>query len=638
MPSNRSTLTRLSLYLILFSTLIWGILWQGGEFFWFGFAGASPLLLLLFFIHRHYSDTVTLPKSTLNLVIGLFAGWCFLTVFWSVVPHISLVRAITIFSAPVALYLYFYLTHASIKWNQLWYIIIAVGLLLVLYSLVEVYLGITTPNSLFFNKNTHAAYLNLIILPTAAYFILAKNTKVKWFLGISLFLLIFSHALPGSRGATLGQLIGLAMLLYPCRKFIGRQNLSLLSGIYIGAFSLATLTTSNILRFVKYKLEDADLGRWEIWEGALNLLRDSPWYGQGVGTYWLIHPAYRHINDPSSGQNPHNDFLQYWIEAGLPGLILLLIFVALLMVSWWKTVHQSQLSDDKKIESCAIIGAITAVGFHAFFTFNLGIFSILFLTGLLLGRYLHINQHTRSINLARLIPIRTKLFSVLSIILGCLVLFYFVSITLFSSLHTRAAQAYIDGDITQADKLNSKAISIYPYDDRPYLLYAYIYEKILEKVVELDPQKKQFFYIKALSFIDNAIHINPYRAKSYLLKASIIENHSELTSTDLDKTVESLLLKSLKVNPRFIEATKKLANFYDRRGNLEQAASVLFKQLQYWHPNTIHTLKFYHFAEEAILKSGNKQYIELLETRNKKILEILKLKGIDVSTQLNPGT
>jgi hypothetical protein len=87
---------------------------QGGEFFWFGLAAASSVLLLVFYFNQSYKQPVYLPKSPINTLVLLFSAWCFLTSIWSVVPHVSFLKAVVIASAPIGVFSYFYLTRAAI--------------------------------------------------------------------------------------------------------------------------------------------------------------------------------------------------------------------------------------------------------------------------------------------------------------------------------------------------------------------------------------------------------------------------------------------------------------------------------------------------------------------------------------------
>ncbi len=616
----------LSLY--IFATIIFGILWQGGEFFWFGFAGTSVYFLVLFYLNKNYQKSITLPHSSINILIILFSAWCFLTVIWSVAPHISLIRAFTISAAPIGLYSYFLLTTQAIKWETLWRIIIAAGMVLVVYSLIEISIGIAEPNSLFLNKNSHAAYLNLIILPTVAYYLLSNNKRTSLYIGLSLFLLIYSHALPGSRGATLGQFIGLSLILFLSRKSLNIHKLKQLGGIYFAAFALATVTTSNFLRFVKYNLEDADRGRWEIWAGAINLLKDTPWYGSGVGTYWLTHPAYRHINDPSSGQNAHNDYLQYLIEAGIPGF-LLLVFLTITLIYYLYKSFKNPPTIEASVETSAILGALIAVGFHAFFTFNLGLFSILFLMGLLIGRLLYINNDTKKIILFEKWSIRKVVFSLSIVSTTGILLIYFVSLSSLSYFYKKAINYNIKGEITLADKNNSIALAIYPYDDRPYLLYTQIFSKIIEKIPELKPVERRNYFDKSLEYFETAAEKNRFRATNYYLHAMFLKDHASKFEIDSSEEIERLLQKALETNPRHIPSSKELSLLYYSQDKVNSASQVLFDAIKYYHPNTQYTLRLYKFSEDIIQEANIDQHLQVLKEKKAEYFEIAKSKGIE---------
>ncbi len=612
--------------LIIFITLILGIIWQGGDLFWFGPAAFSAFSLLLYSIYRNYKKNLILPKPPISLLVVLFTFWCFLTVFWSDVPAISLLRAITISASVVGLYSYFLITNNTLSWEKIWWSVIAAGIILFIYSCIEVYLGINPPNSLFFNKNTHASYLNLIILPTSAYFLLSPKGNTRLFLGIALFALEFSHALPGSRGATAGQIIGLIMIFFAGRQHLTRKVVNQYLAIYLTAIISATLLTSNLLRFFEYKIEEADLGRREIWEGAINLLKDTPWYGGGIGTFWLTYPAYRQINDPSAGLNAHNDYLQYLIETGVPGLAFLLMIMLAILYYWWIYIQNKEIEVSRKIEASGLIAGITAIGFHSFFSFNLGVFCVLYLIGLLLGRFLEISKYTKPAVFLDLIPIRKSIFGLTIGAIFIVYTVYFSIISTFSHLYVKGEQAYLEGKITEADTLVSSAMSIYPYDDRPYLFYVQTFLSILEKDTELTDQKKQLLYDKSLEYLNKARQINPHREAADYLQASLYEQMPLLSSGHWKLKATRYYQKCLETNPRFLPASRDLASLYLSRGETEKAADVVFKAIRYWHMSNQTTLDFYNFAEKILARESNQEHIELLAEKKAALVEHLMEK------------
>src|SRR5947209_11195029 len=94
--------------------------------------------------------------------------------------------------------------------------------------------------------------------------------------------------------------------------------------------------------------------RLYLWQSALNMIHDSPWFGYGMDN-WLCHYSYNttcftpHLhhyliaNDPVTGKStdlklepflshPHNVFLHVWVSIGIFGLV---AFVGLLVLFFW---------------------------------------------------------------------------------------------------------------------------------------------------------------------------------------------------------------------------------------------------------------------------------------------------------------
>src|SRR5436305_81548 len=98
--------------------------------------------------------------------------------------------------------------------------------------------------------------------------------------------------------------------------------------------------------------------RLYLWQSALNMIHDSPWFGYGMDN-WLCHYSYNttcftpHLhhyliaNDPVTGKStdlklepflshPHNVFLHVWVSIGIFGL---LAFAGLLVLFFWLFVR-----------------------------------------------------------------------------------------------------------------------------------------------------------------------------------------------------------------------------------------------------------------------------------------------------------
>jgi O-antigen ligase len=599
----------------LLITLVCGILFQGGTLFWFGPAAASSILLCIYYLHKSFKKPIHLPESPLSILLILFTGWCFLTVFWSDIPATSLIHAITIGAAITGFYCYFVISSTALSWQHIFETIIATGLILVAISLVQLFSGVDRPNSLFINPNTFSAYLNLIILPAAGYFLISTKPAKSQFLVVSILLLVYSQAVTASRGASLGQYIGLAMIYFVGRGEIKPIKLKQFLATYLSALLLAYLTTSSLSRLVSQEVVSHSGIRWEIWQGSINLLNDTPWYGSGVGTYWLLYPPYRLFSDPAGGQNPHNDYLQYLIEAGIPGLALLVLLMGFIAYSWWKYISNRKNESNKRIEATALIAGITAIGFHSLLTFNLGNFSILFLIGLLLGRFLFVIGQTKSIIFLNQLSIRKSIFSLTLVSATVILLSYFTLISTSVYFFSKARTAYSEGRMIPADEFNAISLNLYPYNDRTHLLYALIYKSIIKNIAELPEEKRLQFYNRAIEHVKEARKLNSLRPNSYFIQAQIIEEAPDIAGSNWRMEASQWYQQSLKADPRFILAIKGLANFYLTQNDIERASNTIYRALRYQYPGHKETLEFYQFAELVLRQSGNKIYMKLLKDK-----------------------
>ena len=72
-----------------------------------------------------------------------------------------------------------------------------------------------------------------------------------------------------------------------------------------------------------------DAGRWKTYVSTVEILKDYPWLGSGLGTFRWAFPAYRNGEVPSYGvwEQAHNSTLETAAEMGIP-------FTGALRVGW----------------------------------------------------------------------------------------------------------------------------------------------------------------------------------------------------------------------------------------------------------------------------------------------------------------
>ncbi|MEY3182645.1 MAG: hypothetical protein RLZ35_630 [Pseudomonadota bacterium] len=79
--------------------------------------------------------------------------------------------------------------------------------------------------------------------------------------------------------------------------------------------------------------------RLSIWKESLKMLIQRPWFGWGTGSFQQLvaeaNKAQEGLVDPAVARNPHNQYLNIAIQQGLLGLgACLFLFMALLKISW----------------------------------------------------------------------------------------------------------------------------------------------------------------------------------------------------------------------------------------------------------------------------------------------------------------
>ena len=73
----------------------------------------------------------------------------------------------------------------------------------------------------------------------------------------------------------------------------------------------------------RLKRPDPYAGRREMLDSTLDMIRDRPWTGFGLGTWSTAYPAYARYDDGLVANHAHNDWAQWTAEGGFPFLTLL---------------------------------------------------------------------------------------------------------------------------------------------------------------------------------------------------------------------------------------------------------------------------------------------------------------------------
>ncbi len=201
--------------------------------------------------------------------------------------------------------------------------------------------GLGSANGLFANRN-HEALLLACLFPMLAVFAAAsarseEQAEIKFWTAIGIgIILIFLVVVTGSRAGLMLTLLGLLLVrtLYhrsahltpkkrSSRTFDLRYGIAFITVVFIGLVSVV-MSRGEALQRLMHE-DSVNDGRFQIWAP----LADMAWkyfpFGSGIGsfveTYQIDEPA--DLLGPDYYNHAHTDWLETYLTAGLPGLLLM---------------------------------------------------------------------------------------------------------------------------------------------------------------------------------------------------------------------------------------------------------------------------------------------------------------------------
>ena len=166
-------------------------------------------------------------------------------------------------------------------------------------------------------------------------------------------LFIFSISLINSRGAFLGILASIP-LMFGKGVIIWFLPLVMIifSTIFICSLPITPENVKNIICFLipnniqsnfnDFSLTYENLSRFLIWDKAINLILDKPFFGWGAASFPMLY--FTQYGEWKG--HPHNLFLELSISYGLITSILVFIFIGILLYRSFKKIYISKTNND----------------------------------------------------------------------------------------------------------------------------------------------------------------------------------------------------------------------------------------------------------------------------------------------------
>lgn len=288
-----------------------------------------------------------LGNSFRYLWVFSFALFCFLSVFWSAAPSVSMRASVQYLTHIVcALIAMRTMTVATLSRGA----VAGCGLVLLYSLLFGTYLydsldGTYSFVGAFSSKNQLGLYASLGVFFSYAT-VLIFRARGLWFIASGLVGLLSAYSLLASQSATsvittLGAVafcVGIQAIMFLTpqnRRVFFAAALIVVVVIGVGALQFGAM---DVILSVFGK--DSTLtGRTYLWQQGIAAARDNPYFGIGYQAYWVpgFSEAERLWQDfyiaSRSGFHFHNTYIEAMVETGLAGTLLLVVILLTTFVS-----------------------------------------------------------------------------------------------------------------------------------------------------------------------------------------------------------------------------------------------------------------------------------------------------------------
>lgn len=290
--------------------------------------GVALLGLLTLIRHR-----IRLTDFPLIFPFALILTWGSLTLSYSIAPAISLQELVRIFDLFSLSFFAFLAVKDTRDIKRLFLVFFLASLLPILFGIAQFFLGIglidpnvDTPRifGTFSHPNVFSLFLFVIAILSFSFFLFLALSRSERTLSLSLFFLISIVLL-----LTFSRVAWIALFLFFLALGIFRYRLALVPLIIFPVllFGLSSSFQSRILDSFASDPDSSLLWRENLWKDTITqaIADKRVLVGTGLDTFPLVSENLRGIKLGSS--EAHNDFVKFFIDGGLVGLTVFLLFL-----------------------------------------------------------------------------------------------------------------------------------------------------------------------------------------------------------------------------------------------------------------------------------------------------------------------
>lgn len=570
---------------------------------------ASVLMLLVWagaLLWRRHASGVAAPISVVALTLTAFWAWLVLSLVWNPVQGTGPVYFAWFSIFPLAFWLYTLSSPVNRAWPSVFRIVQLAGVVLAVWAMVQLLVLGTTPRSMFLDVNSHAAFLGLIALPMAAQFL--RESDRRWLTAAILLVLTLAIAVTGSRGVMVSAATALLPLIWLAHRHASRRALwQMLLLIAVGLAAGNLLAQGYTVSRMASVMDPVSAGesRYVIWRAAWKLVESAPWLGHGLGNFAHLYPGVRDPVDNSAGFLVHNDYLQLWIETGLPVVVLLVLLYA--AIAW--RFFRAPGVPGQRLEAAGLFGGLLLVALHSFLNFNFYLAATLLVSGLWLGR-LHELTAPATAKVFVFSParwVRPSVYRLLVVLVLAIPAAWLVAIGSAYLVYQQGFAQASRGKLLAAHESFNLTEQLFPEMDIAYYAHADLYRHMLKSLPATKQADREALFRAAEASLTESERLNPYRAQTYWVRGDLYAGAPDLAGPDWSGRAEAEYKKAIALNPRFFDARENYARLLIRLGRMKDAHALIETGLREWYPEHPALTRYLMLAASVRDRQGDQE-------------------------------
>lgn len=584
------------------------------------------MLLLFTWAYISLSKTMAagwnVPCTGVIIFAGLFWLLSLASIFWSEAKTISLI-AFCLFSAMPLTFFVGVMAGREDFFKKIAYALAAVFAVMSLWAIVQFFFL----NAYFDGQARHpladpsslGALFSLALFCALGWILVAQDKKARLCAIILSTLLLCGILSTVARGPVFAFLPGIVLFCIFLWPQIKAQRKAFLVVVLGGLACYGVMQTGvekrldmgeRVFGTVTMQMKDVTSNRTKIWAASVDMIKEHPILGTGIGTFFLYFPEHRRPNHADGATMAHNDPLQFWTEMGVMGSFLFYAFVfsaALRSFDALKVLKEGRAKE--RIIVTSIFAALTAMVVQSHVSFNLYNLSILMAAGFLLAAWFHVTGRA-VVEPARILAMPEKSVGLNKIALA---LPFVITAWLLCSLLAgeyfvnRARNNLFQEKMFEfADDINKSNAVSQGLNYRAFLLAVNVPMSILEfDMGRLTEKQHKDLYEQVTGDMNIVIALNPRMSEAYYYLGRVQTMVPAAIIPEGTPSAEDYYKKALKIEPLNLGARMELFKLAKEKGaGAQEQLAILEPGLNFTY--TVPAAEGYYTAlSQVYLESGN---------------------------------